>query len=300
MICKVCGNQTANKCYCCKDCQILDISRKTAVRINRKCLFCGSDFFIKEWDLKAGRGKYCSRKCNDCHKKITYLGTNNPMYGKCISDIQKELISNSLKKKWQDTEFREKVLNAHYKSSHVIFSSSGYWPGTSPDSMEKKKNTFIRNYGVPHNWSCVEVRETCEKTCMERYGKSSLDMARESSFKPFTKIEKITQDILEKNNIQYERNYKICYEINKYKLYDFFIVDKNILIEIDGDYWHANPDIFSFLNDVQKNNIKNDLFKNELASKNSLHLLRFWETEVYSCDYENNLLEKIFSYVKKN
>jgi hypothetical protein len=36
--------------------------------------------------------------------------------------------------------------------------------------------------------------------------------------------------------------------------YDFYIPDKNLLIEIDGDYWHGNPTIYTELNNIQKKN----------------------------------------------
>ena len=73
------------------------------------------------------------------------------------------------------------------------------------------------------------------------------------------------------NNIKFETQYKIDYE-NKYKYYDFYIEDLNLLIEADGDYWHVNPSVYSAstLSDVQIKNQINDIFKNELAKERGL------------------------------
>lgn len=64
--------------------------------------------------------------------------------------------------------------------------------------------------------------------------------------------------------------------------FDFFIIKKRILIEVDGDYWHCNPDseykVAKY--STQKANVKNDLRKNEIAKKNKLKLLRFWESDI--------------------
>ena len=53
-----------------------------AVLISRTCLVCSLNFNIKQSSLKYGRGKYCSRKCCDEHKKLLMLGEKNPAYGK--------------------------------------------------------------------------------------------------------------------------------------------------------------------------------------------------------------------------
>ena len=43
------------------------------------------------------------------------------------------------------------------------------------------------------------------------------------------------------------------YEVEGFD-YDFYIPAKNLLIEIDGDYWHGHPDKFPELNAMQRKN----------------------------------------------
>ena len=56
-----------------------------------------------------------------------------------------------------------------------------------------------------------------------------------------TKIEMMVKKILENNNISYIHQYKgIC------GIYvDFYLPEYNLVIEVDGDYWHANPNKYS-------------------------------------------------------
>lgn len=62
--------------------------------------------------------------------------------------------------------------------------------------------------------------------------------------------------------------------------YDFYIPSKNLLIEIDGDYWHGNPSVFTELNNMQKKNRGLDKLKNIHADKRNFTLIRFWENDI--------------------
>lgn len=84
--------------------------------------------------------------------------------------------------------------------------------------------------------------------------------------------------ILELLNIEYIHSYYVE-SINK--IYDFYLPKYNILIEVDGDFWHCNPIKFNKPEcKTQEINIKNDKFKNEWAAQNGYKLLRFWENDI--------------------
>lgn len=78
---------------------------------------------------------------------------------------------------------------------------------------------------------------------------------------------------------------KISFEIQKIvgnKIYDFFIPTHNLLVEIDGDYYHANPDFINEedMNGMQAKNVRNDKFKDALASGMGYGLERVWENDL--------------------
>lgn len=89
------------------------------------------------------------------------------------------------------------------------------------------------------------------------------------------------KDFLKKLKIEYERDFYVK-EIKTF--YDFHILNTNILIETDGDFWHCNPN--SNFNvpkyKCQIQNLKRDIEKNIWAKKNNYKLLRFWESDIKS------------------
>jgi very-short-patch-repair endonuclease len=65
------------------------------------------------------------------------------------------------------------------------------------------------------------------------------------------------------------------------KIFDFYLPEYNILIEVDGDFYHCNPKFYKFpVCKTQEINIKNDQEKNKWAKENGYQLLRFWEHDI--------------------
>jgi hypothetical protein len=60
-----------------------------AKRDRCKCLGCGKVFHLLASRVKVGWGKYCSKKCYNSHKKLTFLGKSNPNWKGGISMITK-------------------------------------------------------------------------------------------------------------------------------------------------------------------------------------------------------------------
>jgi very-short-patch-repair endonuclease len=103
-----------------------------------------------------------------------------------------------------------------------------------------------------------------------------------------SKLEFTFADILTGLGIEFVHQY----EVDGFN-YDFYIPDKNILIEVDGDYWHAHPDKYVELNNMQKKNKGLDKLKTKHAADRSYQLLRFWEQDI-TCnrfDVIANLME---------
>jgi len=94
-----------------------------------------------------------------------------------------------------------------------------------------------------------------------------------------TKIEKIVQQELKNRKIKFKKH------VNLIGQPDIFI-EPNICIFVDGDYWHANPSIYSGNHKFVGNRIAKEIWskdhklKKELI-KNNFKVLRFWETDIY-------------------
>lgn len=98
-----------------------------------------------------------------------------------------------------------------------------------------------------------------------------------------SKLEQKFDSFLKEHNIEYRREVYM-----KHRLYraDFYIEKNNykIFIELNGDYWHGNPDIFSEdqLNNQQKIKVKIDIEKRKLCKKNNWILIEIWESDLYN------------------
>lgn len=92
-----------------------------------------------------------------------------------------------------------------------------------------------------------------------------------------TKIESKFELILNLLNVEYQYQYEF-----KNRIFDFKINNKNILIEVDGDFYHCNPNTQHSepLYETQKLTKKNDDFKNILCQNHGMKLLRFWEKDI--------------------
>tara|TARA_R110000796_G_scaffold5289_7_gene20036 strand:+ start:1001 stop:1828 length:828 start_codon:yes stop_codon:yes gene_type:complete len=103
------------------------------------------------------------------------------------------------------------------------------------------------------------------------------------------KLEEKVASILLENNIDFTHQYFLN-RSGQIKSFDFFIKSKNLLLEIDGDYWHGGPGCdkhFFKLDEVKQN----DRVKDEMAIDNGFDIVRIWESEINK--NQNIILERI-------
>lgn len=117
-----------------------------------------------------------------------------------------------------------------------------------------------------------------------------------------TSIENRFAKILDLLGIHYTAEYGLYYK-NKYRVYDFYITNGQwaFLAEVDGSYWHAQSykdgeKSYSELTKIQKKNIRNDKFKDMIAKKLGIPLLRFTEDEVKR--NSGSVIERIVEEIK--
>jgi len=92
--------------------------------------------------------------------------------------------------------------------------------------------------------------------------------------------------LLSLNNIEYNTQQKISWKHGWWKFYDFYIPEKNILVEVDGTYWHGKNLKDNELDVRQIHTRKNDLIKNDLAIKRGYTLIRIWSDEIQTFKIE--------------
>ena len=90
------------------------------------------------------------------------------------------------------------------------------------------------------------------------------------------------------------KDFKYQHQVSS-AIFDFFILKSNILIEVDGDFHHCNPNsIHSVpIYPIQIKTVGNDIRKNRIAQNNNFKLIRFWESDI------NNNIDQIIAQIKE-
>ena len=234
-------------------------------KITTNCLTCGVDI-----QHKHKGAKYCSY---DCYWKST------------------------------DNELKKKQKLAAQKGMVKYVSENGVWNlGLTKDSDERLKHISESRMGDDNPYtksikSGKKVVYNKGKTLEEIHGikkaKKIRDKIRKATINQYisgntkstnTKPEQEFKKILETENVEYIQSFYL-----ENKIYDFFLPTYNILIEIDGIYWHGKGISDDMLNETQLKNRKNDKLKNKIAKNNNYKLIRIWGDELENFNLKNTL-----------
>lgn len=182
---------------------------------------------------------------------------------------------------------------------------------------KKKEKTFLKNFGVTNIRKCTKFKEHVNQVCLEKYGTkrvcnpSKISSAR----KKFTrekwngiyekykktcltrygienpihtgsesKIEKRVQKILIDHDVSFIKHLPY-----KKRVYDLFIKELNCFIEVNGDFWHANPNIYKSTDILHRPGgvfitaqeiWQKDIIKNSLIEELETPLIILWESDI--------------------
>ena len=113
-----------------------------------------------------------------------------------------------------------------------------------------------------------KVRKTTRKTVRvhPKFGTSKLE-------------EDFARDFLDKLKVRYVYQFE-AKDIGRF--YDFYLPDVNLIIEIDGSYFHSDPRLVKEenMNPMQKHNKRVDEYKDRWALMHGIPLIRIWEKDI--------------------
>jgi len=117
----------------------------------------------------------------------------------------------------------------------------------------------------------------CHKCLKEIFRNNYFKNVQNKEFYHKNKIEIKTEEWLKNNNIKCKYNYIL----DKLFQYDF-IVNDNILIEVQGNFWHANPKIYKTgpIYEQQKERVNNDKIKLKYALDKGYKIYYIWEDDI--------------------
>ncbi|KPL59625.1 hypothetical protein AM506_09135 [Rossellomorea vietnamensis] len=226
--------------------------------------------------LRRGKpNKYCSKGCGRRQSRLRKCKV-------CLKDFEKEdlrvntcseschkQLKKSLAKSWHESLKEEEKLK-HFQK--II-----------------SKTAKTRKANKTPSWNSGKTGIYSEET-IEKIRQATIKQFEDQVFRK-TNIEFLMEKYLQELNVKYKYSFML-----QKRQYDFLLVEYKIIIECDGDYWHANPKFYPEPKDWQKERIKIDLEKNEIAQCNGYHITRFWEDDILNnFDYVKNIIHDLLA-----
>jgi len=225
---------------------------------------------IQKWQLK-----HTIEQTSKAKQRL-FSENNNPMFGK-------KSWSNGLTK-----ENNESLKSAGIKNKEIQLNKSkegikiGY--ALNPTFGVKAWNNGLTKYTDVRIKKYSELISSIKKEQWQRLPEEEKNKRRIiwahaglNCKKKETSIEKKMEELLVKNNIIFIKQHPI----DKF-IVDFYIPEKNLVIECLGDYWHSNPLKYSDkkLSIAQEANVDRDQRKIKLLDEQQINYLFFWEYDI--------------------
>jgi G:T-mismatch repair DNA endonuclease (very short patch repair protein) len=222
--------------------------------------------------------------------------------------VSESLGLDSVKKK------REATVLDKYGDTNVL--------GGKSSLIEKRNNTVKEKYGVDNVFQLESTKEKMKKTYLKKYGVDSVNrvyeikkksqatveknvgmpwtyymLKRQSEKNRITKPHLAVENILNNKNISFVREPEDLFKssadngINSRKYFylpDIWIPSKNVVIEIYGDFWHANSKFYKesdILKMHKKSHMAGDIWQKDAKRISDIEscgirVLIVWENEI--------------------
>lgn len=280
-ICPQCGKEfeclkSKETKFCSHECYVN--SRHTGTDII--CDNCGETFYRRRYHIdrqKArGQNNFCSMKCQKEYlHKVRFEFRECEICGELFetSKLSKQrFCSEECQHIWQTKNVGE--ANPRFESALTPCSYCGKLHYVRPYKLKEQDHFFCSKecrqtwYSEIHSQT-DEWREKSRKRILEQFKNGSMSLD--------SKPQLIVNEILDALNINYQRE----------KDFDFFsvdnyLIDYNLIIEVQGDYWHTNPLKFtSNITTSQYDRIGRDKAKHSyIKNQYGIECLYLWESDI--------------------
>jgi hypothetical protein len=238
----------------------------------KQCTWCGKDIKVFPKDYYKDH-LYCNLECRDKYRSKYYRGSSSPSYTSIATyctNCNKEIHIP-----------QNKVGNKNtFGDEHHFCSQNCYY--------DFRKKYYVKDKNIHYG----KVLTKKEKEFLKKIAIKALTNGNKIT-KPHKKI----NDLLDKLKVSYINEKNI-----KYYCWDIFLDKYNLYVEIMGDYFHSNPNIYldsKKLDSIQRKDLKRDKSKRTYLKKYlNKETLYLWESDI-----NNNieLCEKIImSFIKNN
>jgi very-short-patch-repair endonuclease len=198
-----------------------------------------------------------------------YTGTANPFYGKHHTPETKLKLKNLQ----PDISGNKNPFWGKKHTQESIIKIKAGQPVLSQENRLKKSKRMA-------NIQARLKKENPELYKEQRARAGKVSLSKQGRYK-INKLETKVSDYLKSLGINFEYS-----TILGHKQFDFGNRESKILIEVQGDYWHGNPEKYSTLNEIQKAIQTKDRAKEQFAYENGFVLFKIWEADVDKNNWE--------------
>lgn len=271
----------------------LDLLPMSREKVDCICDGCGIQFSKERASLKSKSGKtYCNKSCYHKTLSKSFSGEGNPNPKKrkvrvVCNNCNKEFLVFESKYKSQKNFLCSRECYAKHRSN-VYHGSNVY---NYQDIKVKCSASNCNNIVETYKWKVDNRRHLfCSPECYYRHREEFYtdfyynERFREHSYE--TIPEKMVKKWLEENKIDYRQEAGF---LKKYFV-DFYLPDYKMILEVNGDYWHVNPDVYDIygndpskkpLNNNQYEFLKRDKIRKKDFSKYNYEYVEIWEKEIH-------------------
>lgn len=131
-------------------------------------------------------------------------------------------------------------------------------------NRKKKVSSILRN---------LKLKARGKKTLVEKqkYVKKAAEKMKKNKTWPELEFEKLMDEL----GVEFEPQ-----KVVGLKIFDYYIPSKNMVVEVDGDYFHGNPEKYDKPSKMQQRNRRNDKYKSVLALNHGFLIERVWESDL--------------------
>jgi len=211
--------------------------------------------------------------------------TRNKYKATCLKNFGAE---HNLAKGTEGYEKRNRTVRERYGVDN-IFQTEKVKKQIADDSLwiEKYGHTLREHRGLKSKEVWTALNDEQKTKWLDNSIRS--DSCRTNCKGPHSKLETRVAQVLDSQSIQYERNFVIKYNKGKnHYHYDFMIKSLNVIIEVNGDFWHANSKKYNKEQEVNypagfvkaRDIWKKDFKKTKKAVNNGHKIVFIWEDEM--------------------
>jgi len=265
MICKICQKESKSK-------------RAFSIHLRKS-----HDWSYQEYCESVGlpdpirRCKKCKKElskncggefCNHCRDRT---GKNNSFFGKVHTkesiENTKIKLSKISKEKWKDKEYREKVIKGTSKPRRKGFGEEQgarvkEWYRQNPNQRKSRSKRMKKSWedgSIVPSKKVFQNRSSAEKE-MFAFLSDHFEVSRDS----------------------------IKFDNGKWALPDTILVNKNIIIEYNGDFWHANPSNYLATETIHDGILAQEIWERDELRANALFHEGYFVIVLWEKEYKEN------------